>query len=58
MWGKDKVGTGFWNREKHELLLIGTRGNVPCPAPGTQWDSLIMAPARQAFAPSRSASST
>jgi N6-adenosine-specific RNA methylase IME4 len=44
VWGKDKIGTGFWNREKHELLLIGTRGNVPCPAPGTQWDSLIMAP--------------
>ena len=44
VWGKDKVGTGYWNREKHELLLIGTRGNVPCPAPGQQWDSLIMAP--------------
>jgi N6-adenosine-specific RNA methylase IME4 len=44
VWGKDKVGTGFWNREKHELLLIGTRGNVPCPAPGMQLDSLIMAP--------------
>jgi N6-adenosine-specific RNA methylase IME4 len=44
VWGKDKVGTGFWNREKHELLLIGTRGDVPCPAPGTQWASLIMAP--------------
>jgi N6-adenosine-specific RNA methylase IME4 len=44
VWGKDKIGTGFWNREKHELLLIGTRGNVPCPAPGTQWDSLVMAP--------------
>jgi N6-adenosine-specific RNA methylase IME4 len=43
-WGKDKSGTGYWNREKHELLLVGTRGNVPCPAPGTQWDSLIMAP--------------
>ena len=44
IWGKDKVGTGLWNREKHELLLIGTRGNVPCPAPGTQWNSLIIAP--------------
>jgi N6-adenosine-specific RNA methylase IME4 len=44
VWGKDKCGTGYWNREKHELLLIGTRGHVPCPAPGTQWDSLIMAP--------------
>ena len=44
VWGKDKAGTGYWNREKHELLLIGTRGDVPCPAPGEQWDSLIMAP--------------
>jgi N6-adenosine-specific RNA methylase IME4 len=43
-WGKDKFGTGYWNREKHELLLIGTRGNIPCPAPGDQWDSLVMAP--------------
>jgi N6-adenosine-specific RNA methylase IME4 len=43
-WGKDKSGTGYWSREKHELLLVGTRGNVPCPAPGTQWDSLILAP--------------
>jgi N6-adenosine-specific RNA methylase IME4 len=43
-WGKDKFGTGFWMREKHELLLIGTRGKPPCPAQGDQWDSLIMAP--------------
>lgn len=44
VWGKDKIGLGYWNRNKHELLLIGTRGNIPCPAPGTQWDSLITAP--------------
>lgn len=43
-WGKDKISTGRWNRSKHELLLVGTRGNVECPAPGTQWDSLIVAP--------------
>jgi N6-adenosine-specific RNA methylase IME4/ParB-like chromosome segregation protein Spo0J len=43
-WGKDKFGCGHWNREKHELLLLGMRGHVPCPAPGQQWDSLIMAP--------------
>jgi N6-adenosine-specific RNA methylase IME4 len=43
-WGKDKIGTGYWNREKHELLLIGTRGKIPCPAPGAQWESLIIAP--------------
>ena len=44
-WGKDRFGTGHWNRNKHEHLLIGVRGNIPAPAPGTQWDSLIMAPA-------------
>ena len=43
-WGKDKVGTGYWCRERHELLLIGTCGSPVCPAPGTQWDSLIMSP--------------
>jgi N6-adenosine-specific RNA methylase IME4 len=44
VWGKDKAGTGYWNREKHELLLIGTKGNPPAPAPGTQHESLILAP--------------
>lgn len=43
-WGKDKIGLGFWSREKHEILLIGVKGNICCPAPGTQWASLIEAP--------------
>ena len=43
-WGKDKAGKGFWNRNKHETFLLGVKGKVPCPAPGEQWDSLIMAP--------------
>jgi N6-adenosine-specific RNA methylase IME4 len=42
-WGKDRIGLGRWNRSRHELLLIGTRGKIPCPAPGTQWPSLIEA---------------
>ena len=33
-----------WNRSRHEILLIGTRGSPVCPAPGTQWDSAIMSP--------------
>lgn len=41
---KDRPITGYWNRNRHEHLLIGTRGNIPCPAPGTQWESLIDAP--------------
>lgn len=44
VWGKDKISTGRWNRSKHEILLLGTIGNPPCPAPGTQWDSLQCAP--------------
>lgn len=41
VWAKDRVGTGYWNRNAHEHLLVGVRGNVPAPAPGTQRPSLI-----------------
>ncbi|HEV7284038.1 MAG TPA: MT-A70 family methyltransferase [Kaistia sp.] len=44
IWEKDKLGTGYWNRNMHELLLVGTRGNVPAPAMGEQWPSVIKAP--------------
>lgn len=44
VWGKDRVSTGYWNRNKHELLLLGTRGDIPCPAMGDQRDSLQLAP--------------
>jgi N6-adenosine-specific RNA methylase IME4 len=43
VWGKDKISTGRWNRSKHEILLVATLGKPPCPAPGTQWESLIIA---------------
>jgi N6-adenosine-specific RNA methylase IME4/ParB-like chromosome segregation protein Spo0J len=44
VWVKDKAGTGYWNRNKHEILLIGTKGSIPAPAMGTQYDSAIEAP--------------
>ena len=44
VWAKDRLGTGYWNRNKHELLLVGVRGDIPAPAPGTQWESVIVAP--------------
>lgn len=44
VWIKDAIGTGFWARAKHELLLVGTRGRVPAPAPGRQYPSVIEAP--------------
>lgn len=45
VWAKVKSGTGYWNRSLHEHLLIGTQGNIPCPAPGTQWESILLAAA-------------
>lgn len=47
VWNKDKIGMGYWNRNKHELLLIGTRGKIPCPALGEQYASVIDADVRE-----------
>jgi N6-adenosine-specific RNA methylase IME4 len=47
VWVKDRIGTGYWFRNRHELLLVGTRGDVPAPAAGTQWDSVIAAAASE-----------
>ena len=44
---KDRAGTGYWNRNQHELLLVGVRGDVPAPAPGSQWSSVISASVRE-----------
>lgn len=44
IWAKDRIGTGYWFRNQHELLLVGTRGSVPAPAMGTQIESLVDAP--------------
>lgn len=41
-WAKDKIGTGYWNRNKHELLPVGVRGSIPPPAMGMQVASLIL----------------
>jgi N6-adenosine-specific RNA methylase IME4 len=41
-WDKEISGTGYWNRNAHELLLIGTRGKVVPPAPGDQYDSVFI----------------
>jgi N6-adenosine-specific RNA methylase IME4 len=41
VWDKIQPGTGHWSRNRHEHLLIGVKGKIPCPAPGEQWDSLL-----------------
>jgi N6-adenosine-specific RNA methylase IME4 len=43
-WVKDRIGTGYWTRNKHELLLIATKGNVPAPAMGMQPPSVVELP--------------
>ena len=43
VWVKDKIGMGYYARQKHELLLIATRGNIPTPAPSDRPPSVIEA---------------
>jgi N6-adenosine-specific RNA methylase IME4 len=39
------LGTGYWFRNGHELLLVGTRGKAVAPAMGEQFPSVIDHPA-------------
>ena len=43
-WVKNRIGTGYWSRNQHEILLVGTKGAVPAPAMGEQWSSVLHAP--------------
>lgn len=44
IWDKVEPATGYWNRGQHEILLVGVRGNVPAPAMGTQYPSVMRSP--------------
>ena len=46
-WIKDKTSLGRWFRCKHEILLVGTRGEFVAPAPGTQYASAIIGEVRE-----------
>jgi N6-adenosine-specific RNA methylase IME4 len=37
------AGLGYWNRDRCEIMLIGTRGKPICPAPGTQGERVWFA---------------
>jgi N6-adenosine-specific RNA methylase IME4 len=47
VWVKDQIGLGFYVRNKHELLLIAKRGNMPTPLPANRPPSVIHAPRRE-----------
>lgn len=44
VWDKQKIGMGYYFRQRHELLLVATRGSVPTPAPGDRVASVISEP--------------
>lgn len=47
VWVKPSIGTGFWCRNRHELLLIGKHGQFPVGRPAPFPDSVIEAPKRE-----------
>lgn len=44
VWVKDRIGTGYWFRQRHELLLVAKRGAMSPPEPSARPDSVIEAP--------------
>lgn len=44
VWVKPSIGAGQWVRQRHELLLIGRKGNIPTPEGSNRPDSVIEAP--------------
>lgn len=47
VWIKDRIGMGYWARNRHEMLYIGKRGGFPCPVPALFPDSVIMGQQRE-----------
>lgn len=47
VWIKDKIGTGYYFRAKHELLLLGTKGNIPAPMEHCRPHSVLNSPRRE-----------
>jgi N6-adenosine-specific RNA methylase IME4 len=41
VWVKDKIGMGYYARQRHELLLIATKGSPPTPHPSDRHDSVV-----------------
>ena len=44
VWTKDRPGCGHWVRQRHELLLIASRGAQGTPHPSRRPDSVLAAP--------------
>jgi N6-adenosine-specific RNA methylase IME4 len=46
-WVKDKIGTGFYFRAQHELLLLGIKGKMPAPLEENRPPSVLFSPVRE-----------
>lgn len=44
VWDKEKIGMGYWFRGQHELLLVGTKGQVSPPPPQARESSVYREP--------------
>jgi N6-adenosine-specific RNA methylase IME4 len=47
VWVKPSIGLGNWTRNRHEPLLLATRGQMPVPDPNQRPDSVIQAERRR-----------
>lgn len=45
VWVKDRIGTGYYFRGQHELLLVGVKGNFSPPIEENRPPSVLKAPA-------------
>jgi len=41
VWDKEIIGMGYYFRQQHELLLVGTRGDIPAPPAPARPPSII-----------------
>ncbi|MFW6145328.1 MAG: Spo0J and IME4 domain-containing protein [bacterium] len=41
IWDKEKVGMGYWFRNQHELLLVGTKGQISPPDSKNRISSIL-----------------
>lgn len=44
VWDKQKIGMGYYFRQRHELLLVATKGAPPAPPPSVRPDSVFSFP--------------
>lgn len=42
IWDKEWIGPGYYFRQRHELLLVATRGDIPAPLPENRPDSIFV----------------